>query len=77
MDSYGLHKNQCECGKEIKVWSQFDHIVSISEDVTRAFLKVFPTLTGKIIEIANILSPQTVRVKALIDKVNFPIQKGE
>lgn len=62
--------------KEIKVWSQFDHIVSISEDVTRAFLKVFPTLTGKIIEIANILSPQTVRVKALIDKVNFPIQKG-
>lgn len=60
--------------KEIKVWSQFDHIVSISEDVTRSFLSVFPTLAGKIIEIANILSPRTVRAKALASKVDFPIQ---
>lgn len=60
--------------KEIKVWSQFDHIVSISEDVTRSFLSAFPTLAGKIIEIANILSPQTVRAKALASKVDFPIQ---
>lgn len=62
--------------KEIKVWSQFDHIVSISEDVTRSFLSVFPTLAGKIIEIANILSPRTVRAKALTSKVDFPIQNG-
>lgn len=62
--------------KEIKVWSQFDHIVSISEDVTRSFLSVFPTLAGKIIEIANILSPRTVRAKALASKVDFPIQNG-
>ena len=62
--------------KEIKVWSQFDHIVSISEDVTHAFLKVFPTLWGKIIGIANILSPQTVRQRALAGKVDFPTQDG-
>lgn len=62
--------------KEIKVWSQFDHIVSISEDVTRSFLSVFPTLAGKIIEIANILSPRTVRAKALASKVDFSIQNG-
>lgn len=76
MDSYGLHQNQCECGKEIKVWSQFDHIVSISEDVTRAFLQVFSTLAGKIIRIANILSPKSVREKALTGKVDFPVQNG-
>lgn len=62
--------------KEIKVWSQFDHIVSISEDVTRTFLSVFPSLDGKIIGIANILSPQTVRAKSLIGKVDFPTQNG-
>lgn len=60
--------------KEIKVWSQFDHIVSISEDVTRSFLSVFPTLAGKIIEIANILSPRTVREKALVSNLGVPIQ---
>ncbi len=63
--------------KEIKVWSQFDHIVSISEDVTRSFLSVFPTLAGKIIEIANILSPRKVREKALITKVDFRTQNGK
>lgn len=62
--------------KEIKVWSQFDHIVSISEDVTRSFLSVFPTLAGKIIEIANILSPRTVREKALVSNLGVPIQIG-
>lgn len=62
--------------KEIKVWSQFDYIVSISEDVTRSFLSVFPTLAGKIIEIANILSPRTVRAKALASKIDFPNQNG-
>lgn len=60
--------------KEIKVWSQFDHIVSISEDVTRSFLTVFPTLAGKIIKIANILSPRTVREKALVSNLGVPIQ---
>ena len=50
--------------KELPVWSRFDKIVSISKDVTRAFLKVFPSLSDKIVEINNILSPIFVRERA-------------
>ena len=40
--------------KELPIWSGFDHIVSISNDCTRAFLKAFPELQDKIILIENI-----------------------
>ena len=50
--------------KELKVWSRYDHIASISPDCTRAFLTVFPTLEDRIIEIENILSPAIVRQQA-------------
>ena len=50
--------------KELKVWSRYDHIASISPDCTRAFLQVFPTLEDRIIEIENILSPAIVRQQA-------------
>ena len=46
---------------ELPVWSGYDHIVSISADVTKAFLSVFPTLKDKIVEIHNILSADFVR----------------
>ena len=46
---------------ELPVWIGFDHIVSISADVTMAFLTVFPTLKDKIVEIHNILSADFVR----------------
>lgn len=49
---------------ELPVWSGFDHIVSISSDVTKAFLTVFPTLKDKIVEIHNILSADFVRNRA-------------
>ena len=45
---------------ELPVWSAYDHIVSISEDVTKTFLQVFPSLKDKIVEIENILSPEFV-----------------
>lgn len=48
----------------LKEWGAFDHIASISPDVTRAFLDVFPSLTPKIVEIENILSPDFVRARA-------------
>lgn len=51
-------------GLELPVWSGFDHIVSISSDVTKAFLTVFPTLKDKIVEIHNILSADFVRRRA-------------
>ena len=46
---------------EEKVWGAFDHIASISPEVTRSFLEAFPSLSGKIVEIENILSPKFVR----------------
>lgn len=49
---------------EFPVWNGFDHIVSISADVTKAFLTVFPTLEDKIVEIHNILSADFVRNRA-------------
>lgn len=49
---------------ELPAWSSYDKIVSISPDVTRAFLEVFPSLEHKIVEIPNILSPKLVRDRA-------------
>lgn len=49
---------------ELPSWGSFDHIVSISPDVTRAFTKIFPSLGSKIIEIENILSPDFVRTRS-------------
>ena len=55
--------------KELKVWSRYDHIASISPDCTQAFLKVFPSLKEKIVEIENILSLKFVRQQANEDDV--------
>lgn len=41
---------------ELQMWSRFDNVVSISDDVTAAFLKKFPELKSKIVLIENILS---------------------
>lgn len=41
---------------ELPVWDSFDYVASISPDVTKTFLQVFPSLAPKIIEIENILS---------------------
>ena len=49
---------------ELPVWDSYDHVISISSDVTKTFLSVFPSLGNKIIEIENILSPDFVRTRA-------------
>ena len=49
---------------ELPVWSKYDHIVSISDQVTENFLSVFPALKDKIVRIDNILSPEFVRKRA-------------
>lgn len=49
---------------ELPVWSNFDHVVSISDQVTDNFLGVFPSLKDKIVRIDNILSPKFVRERA-------------
>lgn len=45
---------------ELKMWSAYDNIISISDDVTKAFLKKFPSLENKITVIENILSKQFI-----------------
>ena len=49
---------------ELPVWSKFDYVVSISDQVTENFLGVFPSLKDKIVRIDNILSPKFVRERA-------------
>lgn len=49
---------------ELPVWSSFDHIVSISPEVTKSFVSKFPSLEQKIIEIENILSAKFIRERA-------------
>ena len=56
---------------ELSIWDAYDHIVSISLDVTRTFLQVFPSLKNKILEMENILSPVFVRSRAEEFEVNF------
>lgn len=49
---------------DYKLWRRFDHIVSISPDVTKSFISIYPSLKDKIIEIENILLPEFVRSRA-------------
>jgi len=54
---------------ELPIWDSCDYIASISDSVTTAFLKTFPTLKDKIVLIENILSPVFVREQALLEDV--------
>ena len=56
---------------EFPVWGCYDNIISISPDVTKAFLKVFPSLKSKIIVVENIISSSFVRQRAEEFKVNL------
>ena len=49
---------------ELPVWESYDHVISISPDVTKTFLQVFPSLKNKIVEMENILSTEFVRKRA-------------
>ena len=62
--------------QELPVWGAYDHIASISSDVTRSFVRTFPTLESKIIGIENILSPAFVRSRAEEFDVSAEIQGG-
>ena len=71
-------KVEFDVDAELPIWSAYDHIVSISPDVTKTFLQVFPSLEDKIVEIENILSSEFVRKRA--DETNvdseMPKEKG-
>lgn len=57
-------KVEFDAEAELPVWAAYDHIISISPDVTKSFLQVFPSLKNKIVLIENILSSEFVRRRA-------------
>ena len=60
---------------ELPVWDSFDYVASVSSEVSKTFLQVFPTLAPKIIEVENILSSTFVRHRAEeIDSTEFVLQ---
>jgi len=64
---------------ELPVWGAYDHIVSISQDVTNSFLQVFPSLQPKILEMENILPKALIeqKVKEGISSLSdFKIEDG-
>ena len=66
--------------KELPVWSAFDKIFAVSEDVKKTFIQVFPSLKDKIEIFENILSPKFIREQAGInenDNVNANHEYGE
>lgn len=55
-----------EC--ELKIWSKYDYINSISPECTKGFISTFPSLAGKIVEIENIL-PKSIMLSKAIKKI--------
>lgn len=49
---------------ELQMWSRYDYIASISPKCTEGFLKVFPELKDKIIEISNINAEHLIRMQS-------------
>lgn len=61
---------------ELPIWNRYDYIASISEDVTKSFLKTFPSLKDKIVLIENILSKDLVFSRAKEESISFPKEEG-
>lgn len=68
---------QVNATKELEIWSRYDYIASISEEVTTAFLKTFPSLESKVVLIENILSSTFVREQAILQDVLKEMQTEE
>ena len=60
----------------LPVWAQYDKIVSISKDITRTFLNVFPSLSDKIVEIENIIPSAMIRERATLVDVTSEMPQG-
>ncbi len=70
-------KVEFDVESELPVWSAFDYVVSVSPDVTKTFLQVFPSLENKIVEIENILSSEFVRKRAEETDVSEEIPRND
>ena len=70
-------KVEFDAEAELSVWSAYDHIISISPDVTKSFLQIFPSLKDKIVMIENILPSDFVRERADKMEVSGEMPKRE
>ena len=63
---------------ECPVWSRYDHIAAVSDDVSKAFIDQFPSLSEKVVTVPNIIDSQYVRGQAgAFDvKDEMPREKG-
>lgn len=50
--------------EELRVWSAYPYIASISKAVTKAFLRVYPDLESRIYPIDNIVSETLIQKQA-------------
>ena len=57
---------------EEAVWSQYNYIAAISEEVGHSFVNRFPPLNSKIIPIENILSSKFIRERANEFEIDLP-----
>lgn len=58
-------KIQIDIKSELIMWSKYDYIASISQNVTNTFLQVFPSLRSKIVLIENILPRKLINIQAM------------
>lgn len=50
---------------ELPIWSRYDNIIAISDSAKDSFLKVFPTLSDKVLVIENIISLEMLESQSL------------
>lgn len=60
---------------DLAVWNKFDYIASISEACSESFLKTYPSLRNKVMQIENITSPEFIKKMAdEIPEIEAPAQ---
>lgn len=62
---------------ETQMWSKYDQIVSISAEVSKSFLSVFPSLKDKLFEMENILPERLILEQACAFSVEPEMPKHE
>lgn len=60
----------------LRMWAAYDKIVSISDAVTEGFIKCFPSLQSKIIQVPNFIPVDLIKKEA-DEKMAFPFKDGE
>ncbi|MBP1990366.1 glycosyltransferase [Paenibacillus eucommiae] len=61
---------------DLKAWSKFDYIASISDACTKSFLTKYPSLEKKIFLVENITSPAFIK-KMAVESVSLTAKKEE